>query len=222
MRHLIFLMLWFFLMGISSPLIVRAQKITFEGGIVGSLHRADLIGDKEKFWNDDYKNSKILGYSVGPFVKCNFTPETFGTLEIRYITKGSIFGYINQHFTQSFESIRFNYFEVPVLIGTNGSIHRHSGDLDLSFETGISYSKLFSSVLKYDELDQRPDKVSLFGFRDYDLSWIAQVHFPYKVGKNYSIILGFRIERSLISIHDFYKLYNFDYGFELMYLFKNL
>jgi len=200
----------------------RAQKISFDGGVVTGIHGADMVGDKEEFWGYDYEKSGMPGFSAGPFVRCNFSPETFAMLEFRYITKGSNFGYINQFFTQSFEKIRFTYIEVPVLAGINGSIPRPAGDLDFSFETGLAFSRLFSSGLKYDDLTQRESKASLRGFRDYDISWIGQIQFPYRSAKNYELFFGFHIERSIISIHEKYRLYNFDYGFDLYCMFKNL
>lgn len=203
----------------SHPL--TAQKISFEGGILTGLHGADFLGDEEKFWNDDYEKSRILGIAAGPFVRCKFSPESFAVLELKYMGKGSTFGYINQFFTQSFETIRFRCVEIPVLYGSRGTIHGRTGDIHFSFETGLSFSRVFASTLNYDEVTQRTDKVSLYGFRNYDCSWIAQLHIPYREGKNYRILLGVLIERSLFSIHDNYKLYNFDYGFELCYLFKN-
>lgn len=215
-------MLFSILGGICSPLAGIAQKLTFDGGVVAGLYGSDLVGDKEKFWKDDYEKSGIIGVSVGPFVRCNFSPESFGTLEILYSSKGSNFGYINQYFTQSFEKIRFHYIEVPLLFGTHGAIQTLSGKINFSLETGLSYSKLFSSVLSYDKRTQRQEVVSLNGFREHDLSWTARMYVPYKVGGNYSILLGFHIERSLLSIHDNFKLYHFDYGFDLKYMFKNL
>ena len=199
-----------------------AQKLSFEGGLVLGINGVDFSGEKEEFWKDDYERSGILGISAGPFVKCNLSPQNSMVLEMRYTMKGSELGYINQYFTQSFERIRLNYIELPLLYSTMNMLHAHSGDIPFTFETGIAYSRLFSSDLFIDDLTGRERPVSLYGFRNYDISWISQLNLPYSMGKNYKLLLGIRIERSILSIHENFRLYNFDYGFELKYIFRNL
>lgn len=201
---------------------LSAQKLSFEGGLVLGINGVDFSGEKEEFWKDDFERSGILGLSAGPFVKCNLTPQNSVVLEMRYIMKGSELGYINQYFTQSFERIRLNYIEIPILYGTNNILHAHSGDIPFAFETGFAYARLFSSNIYIDERVRRESPSSLYGFRNYDISWIGQLNLPYKVGKNYKLLFGIRIERSILSIHENFRLYNFDYGFELKYVFKNL
>ncbi|MBK7214347.1 MAG: outer membrane beta-barrel protein [Bacteroidales bacterium] len=201
---------------------LSAQKLSFEGGLILGINGVDFSGEKEEFWQDDYERSGILGLSAGPFVKCNLTPQNFVVLEMRYMMKGSELGYINQYFTQSFERIRLNYIEIPILYGTTSILHGHSGDIPFAFETGISYSRLFSSNIYIDDRVSREFPTSLYGFRNYDISWIGQLNIPYIEGKNYKLLLGIRIERSILSIHEDFRLYNFDYGFELKYIFRNL
>lgn len=212
----------FYLLLLTSSVHLHAQKLSFEGGLIGGLNGVDFSGEKEEFWKDHYERSGILGLSAGPFVKCNFSPQNSVVLEMRYMMKGSELGYINQYFTQSFERIRLNYIEIPVLYGTNSILHAHSGDIPFAFETGIAYSRLFSSKIYIDELASREYTASLYGFRNYDISWIGQLNIPYKMGKNYKLLLGIRIERSIFSIHENFRLFNFDYGFELKYVFRNL
>jgi hypothetical protein len=219
MRYFNIIALLIFILILAKPGIMVAQKFTFEGGILTGLYRVDVRGDKDEFWNDEYKKSGILGLSVGPFVKCNFTPEFYGVLELRYMKKGTTFGYINKYFTQSFETIHFNYLEIPILWGINGVYSATSGLVNYSFESGFAFSKLFSSHLQYDELTRREVTASLTGFRNNDVSWVAQVKLPYRTGKKHNLLVGLRVERSLLSIHKKLKLYNFDYGFELNYLF---
>jgi len=212
----------FLLLLIAIPYHSAAQRISFEGGILTGIYGVDISGNKEGFWNDEYDKSGILGFSAGPFVKCIFNPETYGVLELRYIRKGTTYGYINKYFTQSFETIKFDCIEVPVLYGVNSVLHSKGGDINFSIETGFAFSKLFSSRLKYDALTRRETPASLSGFKNYDISWVAQVKLPYRTGKKHTILLGIRMERSIVSIHKEVKLFNFDYGFELNYLFKNL
>ncbi len=204
------------------PQKLCAQKLSFEGGVIWGIYGVDITGEKERYWGDDYKKSGIIGISAGPFVKCNFSHDLYGVLELRYIQKGTTFGFINDYFTQSFESIRINYIEIPVLFGSRNIILTSSGKTDFNFETGISFARLFSSSLKNLDLTKRWATPSLDGFRNYDVSWVAQVKFPIQWVKANRLLIGFRIERSLISIHTMFKLYNFDYGLELNYLFKSL
>jgi hypothetical protein len=199
-----------------------AQKVSFDGGILAGIYGVDITGDKKGFWKDEYEKSGILGISAGAFVKCIFTPDLYGVLELRFIQKGSRYGYINKFFTQSFETIRFNYLEIPILYGTNGVFHTKAAEVNFTFETGFAYSKLFSSKLNYDVQVRREIIATLNGFRNYDISWIAQIKLPYRTKDKHSFLLGLRLERSLFPINKNYKLYNFDYGLELNYLFMNL
>ena len=205
---------------LARPAYIYSQKITFEGGVILGIYGVDIKGDKEGFWDYDYKKSGILGISAGPFVKCNFTPGTYGVLELRYIKKGTTFGYINQYFTQSFETIKFDYIEIPVLIGKRIVDNTDFRKIDFSFETGFAFAKLYSSRLGYMELTRRTNSVSLSGFKNFDVSWVVQIKFPYRIVKKERLMVGLRMERSLVTIHNKYKLYNFDYGVELNYVFK--
>lgn len=199
---------------------ILAQKISFEGGLTLGVNGIDIRGEKERFWGDDYDRSGILGITAGPFVRCNFSPGTYGVIELRYIQKGTTFGFINDYFTQSFETIRLNYIEMPVLFGSECSAILNNGNLDFFFETGFAFSRMFTSRLSYYDLTKRWNTPSTSGFKNYDLSWVAQLKFPYKLRRTEHLLIGLRMERSISSIHDTYKLYNFDYGIELNYLFN--
>ncbi len=200
----------------------RAQKLTFDGGLIAGVYGIDMTGDKEEFWDYNYEKSGIPGFSAGAFARTNFSPDVYGVLELRYAQKGTTYGYINQFFTQSFETIRFDYIEIPVLFGTNSVYHSKSKSFNFSIETGFAFSKLFSSRIKYAEIAGRLNQASLYGFKDYDISWVGQVKFPYFFSNNNKLVFGIRMERSLVSIHRDYKLYNFTYGFEVNYVLKNL
>ena len=218
-RHLFILLL---LCSVSSNMQIFAQKITFDGGLIAGVYGIDITGDKESFWDYDYEKSGIPGISAGAFARINLSPEVYGLLELRYVQKGTTYGYINQFYTQSFETICFDYIEIPVLFGTNSIYHSSHKSFDFAIETGFAFSKLFSSKIKYAEIAGRPNHASLLGFKDYDLSWIGQIKFPYFFGNSNKLLFGIRVERSLLSIHENFRLFNFTYGFEVNYLIKNL
>jgi hypothetical protein len=201
---------------------VSAQRITFEGGMLAGFHRSDFIGEKEKFWHDDYDRSAIAGISASPFVKMNINPDLYSLLEIRYMRKGCKFGYANKIFTQSFETVILDYIEIPLMIGVNGVFTSTTGPTNYSFETGFAFSRLYSSKLKLDEGMKRANPVSIEQFRNFDISWIARVKLPGRTFKRHMLLWGFRLENSLLSIHPQYKLRNFSFGIELNYLFRNL
>jgi hypothetical protein len=197
-----------------------AQKMTFEGGVLLGIYGVDVTGDKVGFWDYDYEKSGILGISAGPFVKCHFNPEVYGVLELRYSSKGTTYGYINQYFTQSFETIRFNYIEIPILIGTRQKVNSDGRTYDLTFESGFAIARLFSASLKYMDITQRSNIASLSGFKNFDFTWITQVEFPCNFRRQDQFMLGFRIEHSVVSINTDFKLFNFGYGVELNYIFR--
>jgi hypothetical protein len=212
--------LFILILGTASFNALLAQKITFEGGVLLGIYGVDVTGDKVGFWEYDYKKSGILGISAGPFVKCHFNREVYGVLELRYSGKGTTYGYINQYFTQSFETIRFNYIEIPLLIGTRQKVNSDNQTYDLTFESGFAFARLFSSNLKYMDITRRPKIASLSGFKNFDVTWIAQVKFPCYFLKQDQFMLGFRIEHSIVSINTDFKLFNFGYGVELNYIFR--
>ncbi len=60
--------------------------------------------------------------------------------------------------------------------------------------------------------------ISLFDkFKDFDYSWVGVVKLS--LNKKEKALIGLRVTRSFLSIHEVYKLYNFDYGIELSYYF---
>jgi len=198
-----------------------AQKLSFEGGVTFGVYGVDFKGEEERLWGDDFEKSGILGISAGPFVRCYFTADFYGVIELRYSQKGSTFGFINQNFTQSFETIRLDYTEIPFLVGSKNQVIFSSGNkADLYIESGFVFSKLVSSRLKDHEETRRVNTPSVSGFKNYDFSWVIQLKSPYRIKRNEQIQLGLRMEHSIITIHTRYKLYNFDYGLELNYLFN--
>jgi len=71
---------------------------------------------------------------------------------------------------------------------------------------------LVSDFKRWDVTDK------LNNFKENDLSWVANIKYP--IIKNEKLLIGFHFSYSLMSIHNYYKLYNMDYGVELYYLFN--
>ena len=87
----------------------------------------------------------------------------------------------------------------------------------LSEETGLSMAKMLNSQKLISKYNYDQD-ISLFDkFKSYDYSALAGLKIS--ANRKEKIIMGIRVERSFLSIHEVYKLYNFDYGIELSYFF---
>ena len=133
--------------------------------------------------------------------------------DTRKIRKGSIYAFTNIQGTQDFESIKFDYAELPVLCGHKTYI----GKRYLYVELGAVVAKLLNSKKLVSDYSFGHD-ISLFDqFKDYDYSVLGAIKIS--TNKKEKVILGLRIERSFISIHEVYDLYNFDYGIECSYYF---
>lgn len=195
-----------------------SQTRHFIGGIFFNANGMEVKGQNTIFWQDT--NGTIWGgggFSTGLNVKRYLNKTLYLNLELRYIQKGSVYEFTNQYATQSYETLRLNYTELPLSIGYKLSTNRTNYFL----ETGFAYAKLFSSKLNISELADRSGDLAIQDFRDYDFSWIASFKFPLnKYGKE-NILLGLRFSYSLFSIHDQYKLANMVYGIQIDYLFKN-
>ena len=151
------------------------------------------------------------------FVKGEFTNKIYSTLEFRFINKGSIYEYINDYSTQSFETIFLNYIELPILLGYKIKPHKRIYYIDI----GFAYAKMISSNINANDLLRRLGTPNANAFKNYDVSWIASLKFPLTEKWMNNLLLGIRMSRSILSIHQYYKLYNFDYGIELDYVFNN-
>lgn len=151
------------------------------------------------------------GLSVGGSVKRSFSDHIYIALEIRYIRKGSIYEFLTESGVVAYETLKLNYFEVPVLFGYRFRPH---GKYRI-VESGIAVSRLFSSRLAINDLTQRKGTPAIYDFKDWDFSWVGTMKFPLNRRKKDNLLFGIRVEHSFVSIHNQYRLYNFVYGLQL-------
>ena len=145
-----------------------SQSDKFVAGIFLNGNGIHIVGDDEIFWQSS--NGIIWGgggLSGGVSVKRNLTETIYLNLEIRYIQKGSNYEYQSQSTGQSFEVLRFNYFEIPVLLGYTFNINKKN----YYFETGFGIARMFSSKMKISEFANRQHNPDAQAFRKQDLSW---------------------------------------------------
>jgi hypothetical protein len=105
--------------------------------------------------------------------------------------------------------------EIPVLIGYNFKPHKRMFHL----ECGLAFAKLISSNIAKNDLTTIMGTPNAEEFSAYDFSWIADLKFPLIMKWREHLLFGLRISRSILPIHQYYKIYNFDYGVELNYVF---
>ena len=178
------------------------QRNAFEYGLLFNVNGIHLEGEE---WGGG-------AISIGSFVTRDLSKKVSGTVEIRYTQKGGNFEYSNAIGVQEYEIIKLRYLEIPVLIGFNSG----SNIRKFSIETGFSYGKLINANMIFKDFTERPLKPIAENFRNMDLSWIASLKFH--TGLNRKIVCGFRFSHSILSIHDYLKLYNMTFGFEINYL----
>ena len=192
---------------------LEAQNSDFIGGLLLNFNGIQVEGQKKQFW--DSPNNDIGGTggsSFGIFVKREFQEKWYGVLELRYMQKGSIYEFANQYGNRALEVLRLNYMELPVLVGYKFPKKRKP----VYVETGLAYSRLFKSELKFRKLVERIKTPNAEYFKNDDFSWVVDLKFA--INHKNNLLLGFRTEYSLLSIHKYYKLHNLDYGVELDYL----
>lgn len=202
-----------FIILISGSSILNAQSPGFIGGLLLNFNGIQIEGEKEQYWNST--NGGIAGaggISVGAFVKREILKNVYGIFELRYIQKGSIYEFSNQYGNKTLELLKLHYMEIPVLIGFNLRAKKKP----VYFETGLAFSRMFKSKLAFSKLVERIKTPNADKFKNNDFSLIADIKFPINCRQN--LLLGFRAEYSLFSIHEYYKLHNLDYGVELNYL----
>jgi len=191
-----------------------SQKKGFGAGIFFGLNGVHIEGDNEVLYNST--NGTVwgaLGTTAGITVKRDFAKSFYWTFDLRYIRKGSIYEFTNNQGVQDFESIKLDYAELPVLIGYNVRLEKRY----LYFEMGAAIAKLINSEKLVSDYSYGKD-ISLFNqFKDYDYSFIVAL--KYSFNKKEKLLFDMRVSRSFISIHEVYKLYNFDYGIGLSYYF---
>ncbi|NQU54632.1 MAG: PorT family protein [Bacteroidetes bacterium] len=195
---------------------IHAQEHVFRPGVLLNFNGIHVQGDNEIYWNSsDGKIWGTGGISFGAFVTYDSYKKFVGTLELRYIRKGSLYEFINTFGQREFESLKLKYIEMPVLLGMKGKTRKR----DYLFETGLACGMLINSGLLFDELTERIETPNAADFRKLDLSWIADLKFH--IDKRKNLLLGFRFEYSILSVHKFYNLHNMNYGIELNYFLFN-
>lgn len=191
-----------------------SQKRGFDAGVFFGLNGIHIEGDNEVLYNSN--NGTVwgrLGATAGITVKRDFAKNFYWTFDLRYIQKGSIYDFTNVYGLPDFEHIKFDYAELPVLVGYNVRLEKRF----MYFEIGAAIAKLLNSQKIISDYSYGQD-ISLFDqFKDYDYSFIVAL--KYSFNKKEKTLIGFRVARSFLSIHEKYKLYNFDYGVELSYYF---
>lgn len=194
---------------------IISQNRNFEASVFAGCYGVHIEGQNEVIYNStDGVVWGTLGYSAGLSVKRSFSKKFYWTFDLRYIRKGSIYDFTNIYGLPDHELIKFDYAELPVLIGYKVKLEKRH----LYFELGAAISKLLNSEKLVSDYSFGQD-ISLFDqFKDYDYSFIVAL--KYSFNKKEKTFVAFRVERSFLSIHEKYKLYNFDYGVELSYCFN--
>lgn len=206
--------LFIFFVGI--PLYVNAQENRFIGGVLLNINGIEFNGNTTQYWNSsDQTIEGTLGFSAGLFVKREFTKKIYSTLEFRYINKGSIYEFTSQYGTRSGETLYLNYIEIPVSVGYKIKPFKRTYYL----ESGLAFAKMISSNIQASDLINRIGTPNANAFKRTDIFWIASLKFPLVKRWKKNFLFGLRVSRSIKSIHKYYKIYNFDYGIEINYLF---
>jgi hypothetical protein len=198
--------------------LVFCQPHKFIGGILFNGNGIHIVGDDNAFWQNS--NGTIWGgggLSAGLLVKHFLNKKYYLNLELRYIQKGSVYEYLNQYATQSFELLRLNYMELPVSVGYKIKTNKKN----YFIESGFAYAKLFSSKVKMNEFAYRTGITNAESFKDYDVSWFSSFKFPLNKKGKENLLFGLRFSHSLFTIHEYYKLKNMVYGLQLDYVFNN-
>jgi hypothetical protein len=179
----------------------------------------EFKGNTVQYWTSSNQTTRIggtLGLSAGLFVKHEFTNKIFSTLELRYIKKSSIYEFISQYSTPEFQSVSLKYVEIPLLFGYKIKSYKRTSNI----ESGFAFAKLISSNIEENDLSPRMGTPNTKNFKKNDFSWITNLKFPLVRKCKENFLFGLRVSRSILSIHEYYKIYNFDYGIELNYVFN--
>ena len=174
-----------------------------------------IVGEIEEMYSPTNGTiSGTGGFSAGINVKHGLSKNLYGTFELRYFQKGSIYQFTTSYGTPAFETIKLGYIEIPLLIGHKINLKKKY----LSVETGIIFARMVSSKMSVSDLNQWDTSPKIENFRRNESSWVISLKYP--VIKSGKLLTGFRFSHSLFSIHSMYKLYNLDYGVEVYYLFN--
>jgi hypothetical protein len=193
-----------------------AQKSGFEAGVILNFNGIQFEGQGKSYW--DSNNGTVWGgggISSGIFIKHNISKKLFAGFDFRYTQKGSIYEYTNEFAKPAFEVLRFNYFEIPIYIGTV----LESEKRNYIFQGGLAYAEMFSSKFMIDEFARRHGTPSAENFKKHDFSLHSSLKFPIYKKRFDDLLFGVRTSYSFLSIHEIYKIYNFIYGIEISYQF---
>lgn len=199
---------------------IDGQQRKFIGGVLLNFNGIEFKGNAVQYWTSTNQTTRIdgtLGLSAGLFVKREFAKKIYSTFELRYIRKGSIYEFISPYGTQAFQTVSLKYVEIPLLFGYKFKPYKRTFYL----ESGIAFAKLISSKIEENDLTPRMGTPNTKQFKKTDYSWIASLKFPLIRKWKQNFLFGLRVSRSIVSIHEYYKIYNFDYGIELNYIFNN-
>ncbi len=193
----------------------KSQNKEFIVGAIMGFYGIHIEGDVEHL----YSSSDGTFWGTGGFsgslnVKRDFTKSIYGAFEIRYSIKGSLYEFISDVGLQAYETIKLHYIEFPLIFGVKTNLKKRY----LLLETGIAYARLVNSKMLVSDFKRWDVTDKLSNFKENDLSWIANLKYP--IIKSEKLLVGFRFSYSLFTIHNYYKLYNMDYGVELYYLFN--
>ncbi len=197
-----------------------AQQKGFIGGAFFNVNGIEFQGEEAEFWDEPTTKNigGTLGMSAGLFVKRELPGNLSASMELRYIRKGSIYGFVSQYGTQAFETMYLSYAEVPLLVGYKFNTRYRTFYL----ESGPAIATLFSSGFVYNHLVNIRGAEGINDFRKIDVSWIAGLKFPVISKWSKHFLLGLRVSHSIIPIHSYYRIYNFDYGAEVIYVFNQI
>lgn len=204
-----------FLILLATAFDVKSQSREFIVGAMIGFYGIHIEGDVEELYSSS--NGTFWGtggLSAGLNVKRYFSKSIYGAFEIRYSKKGGLYEFISSYSTQAYESIKLQYIEFPLLFGVKANLKKRY----LLLETGFSYARLINAKMQVSDFKRWDVSEKLDNFKENDLSWVANLKYP--IIKNEKLLIGFRFTYSLMSIHNYYKLYNMDYGVELYYLFN--
>jgi hypothetical protein len=199
---------------IASPAL-KAQNRQFIAGAIAGFYGIEIKGDIREMYSPT--NGKVTGtggLSAGLNVKHDISKHLYGALELRYIRKGSIYGFISQYGTRTYESIKLDYIEIPLLLGIKINLKKKH----LYTETGFAYGRMISSFMIVSDLNKWDYTEELDHFKQDEVSWVLNVKYP--VIRSEKLLVGARLSYSLFTIHSWYRLYNMDYGVEVYYLFN--
>ncbi len=196
-----------------------AQDNVFSGGAFFNVNGIEFEGDEAKFWGDS-ENKNIegtVGMSAGLFVKRELPGNLSASMELRYIRKGSIYGFVSEYGTHAFETMCLDYAEIPVMVGYTIDSRKRNYTL----ESGPAFATLISSNLDYNHRLNLRGAEGANDFRKFDLSWIATFKFPVLIKRSNHFMVGLRVSHSIIPMHRYYRIYNFDYGAGIEYVFNH-